>query len=75
MLVTDPNKAAASKKRPSAVSCIHSGMGLHKGHPVTQLGFGTKDAAAGLLTSRGFVVRWTVEFEEVCGSLGGRALG
>src|ERR1035437_10234839 len=40
MFVAEPNTAEASRKRPSAVKSIHCGMGLHRGQPVTQLGFG-----------------------------------
>src|ERR1022692_563197 len=40
MFVAEPNTAPASRKRPSAVNSIHCGMGLQRGQPVTQLGFG-----------------------------------
>src|ERR1019366_3832733 len=40
MFVAEPSTAEASGKRPYAGNSIHSGMGLHNGQPVTQLGFG-----------------------------------
>src|ERR1043166_809287 len=40
MLLVDPDKAAASRKCPSAVSASHSGIRLDKGQPATQSGSG-----------------------------------